>query len=162
MRRVFVKGFLRPKNGKVETVRSFWKRRRRRLLKPFYRIDEKSGCWIWLRATNGRGYGVMVDDKSHRIYSHRYFYEKKYGKVPANLEIDHKCKVRSCVNPDHMEPVTHFENCIRSSTTKLTYGQVLKMRKMRKEGKTYKSIAEFFKIAESHAWETISGNRWKK
>jgi hypothetical protein len=60
------------------------------------------GCWIWIRAKPG-GYGP-----------HRTIYEKLVGEIPKGLELDHLCRVKACVNPDHLDPVTHRENVRRS------------------------------------------------
>lgn len=46
--------------------------------------------------------------------AHRVVYESLVGPIPAGLELDHTCRVRRCVNPDHLEPVTHAENQRRS------------------------------------------------
>ncbi|MEE8234211.1 MAG: HNH endonuclease signature motif containing protein [Gammaproteobacteria bacterium] len=45
--------------------------------------------------------------------AHRVSYEMENGLVPKGLELDHLCRVRNCVNPQHVEPVTHKENCQR-------------------------------------------------
>lgn len=79
---------------------------------PFYKINE-NGCWIWQRAMLGNtGYGqISVHDKP--VGAHRVFYEKFKGAIPAGLDIDHLCRVRACVNPEHLEPVTRAENLRR-------------------------------------------------
>lgn len=72
-------------------------------------VDE-NGCWIFRGYINTRnGYGYIGRKPAHRVY-----YEKHVGAIPAGLEIDHKCRNRACVNPDHLEPVTHSENALRS------------------------------------------------
>jgi DNA-binding XRE family transcriptional regulator len=70
-------------------------------------------CWVWAKTQNEKGYGVMVRDRAYRA-AHVVYYEKTHGPVPAGLEIDHLCRVRACVNPSHLEAVTHKENMIRS------------------------------------------------
>ena len=76
-----------------------------------YFINE-SGCWIWIGSIVGSGYGQIRIDGVN-VYAHRFSYEQKHGKIPKGLEMDHICRVRNCVNPDHVEPVTHKENVIR-------------------------------------------------
>jgi HNH endonuclease len=66
------------------------------------------GCWLWLGGTNGRGYGMTASK-----YVHRMSWELMRGPIPEDLEIDHLCHARNCVNPDHMELVTHGENLRR-------------------------------------------------
>lgn len=71
-----------------------------------------SDCMIWMRRTDVGGYGRMsylgVERPAHRVA-----YELKYGPVPEGMIMDHLCRVRGCVNPDHVEPVTNRENTIR-------------------------------------------------
>jgi hypothetical protein len=73
-----------------------------------------SGCTVWLGATSN-GYGITSIDGANRL-AHRVSYELAKGPIPAGLEIDHKCKVRCCINPDHLEPVTGWENNRRSGS----------------------------------------------
>jgi hypothetical protein len=69
-------------------------------------------CWLWCGSTDTSGYGkILVRRKL--IPAHRLAYEYYVGPIPAGLEIDHLCRVRHCVNPDHLEAVTHRENLMR-------------------------------------------------
>lgn len=78
-----------------------------------YRIDSETGCWIWDKAKNHGGYGVMrVHGRQKR--THRIAYELYVGQIQDGLQIDHLCRVRACCNPDHLEPVTARENVMRS------------------------------------------------
>lgn len=71
--------------------------------------EPNSGCWLWMGALYFNGYGAFgVNRKTRR--AHRIAYEALRGPIPAGLHLDHKCRVRSCVNPDHLEPVTQAEN----------------------------------------------------
>lgn len=72
-----------------------------------------SGCWLWRGATDGDGrYGAFhYDGKLRR--AHRVSYEWRFGKVTEGVDLDHLCRVTLCVNPDHLEPVTHRENILR-------------------------------------------------
>ncbi len=78
-----------------------------------------SGCWIWIAALFKNGYGHYWDNGYH-VYAHRYAYEKIKGIIPEGLEIDHLCRNRACVNPDHLEAVTRHENIIRGAGPKAT------------------------------------------
>ena len=79
--------------------------------------EPNSGCWMWMAATNDGGYGnTTINGK--RKYTHRAAYELLIGKIPDGLHIDHLCRVRSCCNPSHLEPVTHQENHKRGEAGK--------------------------------------------
>jgi len=71
-----------------------------------------SGCWKWTAATNGWGYG-RFRWRGSMTTTHRIAYELLIGPVPPGLDLDHLCRNRICVNPNHMEAVTHRENCLR-------------------------------------------------
>ena len=71
-----------------------------------------SGCWIWTGSVTDSGYGtIRIDGVVTR--AHRVVYELLVGLIPNGLEIDHLCRTKPCVNPDHLEPVTHQENTRR-------------------------------------------------
>lgn len=72
----------------------------------------ETGCWLWIGATNTQGYGQINVHYKHAM-AHRFAYEKYIGKIPEGLTLDHLCKVTSCVNPSHLEPVTMKENILR-------------------------------------------------
>jgi hypothetical protein len=76
---------------------------------------DDAGCWIWQRALDRSGYGgFRAGDRIYR--AHRYGYELMVGPIPEGLQIDHLCRVRACVNPAHLEPVTSRENSLRGDT----------------------------------------------
>ena len=73
------------------------------------------GCRLWTGAINGDGYGrVGIDCKN--LAAHRISYEVANGPIPDGLEIDHLCGERSCVEPSHLEAVTHKENVLRGNS----------------------------------------------
>lgn len=76
-----------------------------------------STCWIWTGATNNGGYGVGWTGTATRL-AHRLAYEYKIGPIPAGLHIDHLCRNRLCVNPDHLEAVTQAENNRRAGAAR--------------------------------------------
>lgn len=72
---------------------------------------DPSGCWLWTTCKNN-GYGVFhINHRQSR--SHRLAYISLVGAIPEGLQLDHLCRVRNCVNPDHLEPVTRKENILR-------------------------------------------------
>ena len=68
-------------------------------------------CWEWTGARSG-GYG-RFSFGGRIAYAHRIAYEIWVGPIPEGLQIDHLCRNRACVRPDHLEPVTHKENILR-------------------------------------------------
>ncbi len=68
------------------------------------------GCIIWTGHIDKDGYGKVGNVRAHRIA-----YENVCGPIPVGLTIDHLCRVRACVNPDHLEAVTRRENTIRGN-----------------------------------------------
>ena len=79
---------------------------RDRLLK---RIDRAASCWLWTGYIAPNGYG-----KSSEGWAHRLVYEEWVGPIPDGFDLDHLCRVRRCVNPQHLEPVTRKVNLRRS------------------------------------------------
>jgi hypothetical protein len=69
---------------------------------------------MWTAGKNGNGYGVSYVDGVAMV-AHRRAYQMLVGVVPMGLEIDHLCRNKACVNPDHLEPVTHRENVMRAN-----------------------------------------------
>ena len=78
----------------------------------FYSAE--NGCWQWIASKDKWGYGKFHLDKKQRS-AHRISYEHFVGPIPDGLEIDHLCRNRLCVNPQHLEPVTRRVNTLRGT-----------------------------------------------
>lgn len=77
-------------------------------------INSESGCWLWTDYLDDDGYGQFkVSGKTLR--AHRWIYSEYYNGIDSELVIDHLCRVRRCVNPEHMELVTTQENSARGN-----------------------------------------------
>lgn len=79
-------------------------------------VNPITGCWEWQRRLDRDGYGVIkIGGRAGRPHAaHRVSYETHVGAIPSDLQLDHLCRVRCCVNPEHLEPVTTGENTRRS------------------------------------------------
>jgi len=79
------------------------------------RVVTTQGCWQWIGATNGYGYG-LVFIRGERHYVHRLSYQLAIEQsIPTGLVVDHLCENTLCFNPEHLEAVTHQENLRRAS-----------------------------------------------
>lgn len=82
-------------------------------------IDFDTGCWLWTNGLHPNGYGkgsALVATRCR--FAHRIAYLAMVGPIPPKLDLDHLCRVRRCVNPDHLEPVTRSVNLTRGLTGK--------------------------------------------
>lgn len=76
--------------------------------------EPNTGCWLWAASTTPRGYGEFGQGGKIRR-AHKWLYEQTRGHVPVGLVLDHKCRTPSCVNPEHLEPVTQRVNILRGT-----------------------------------------------
>lgn len=77
-----------------------------------FKINGENGCWEWCASKNQKGYG-QFDMNRIQYKAHRVSYAIKHGGLYSQLQIDHLCRNRGCVNPDHLELVTNKENVLR-------------------------------------------------
>jgi len=103
-------------------------------------------CWIWQLGTDQKGYAIARrEGKIVRV--HRWMYEQTFGvRVPPGLQMDHLCKVKPCINPDHLEPVTPGENTRRAN--KLTVDDVREIRQLSDAGVSQRKIGRMFGIGQ--------------
>lgn len=91
-----------PKPGTVSTEDRFWSK-----------VHKTDTCWLWTDAPNGAGYGT-INIKSVPVMAHRFSLALAGHELADGLTVDHLCRVRLCVNPAHLEEVTHGENLRRA------------------------------------------------
>lgn len=95
------------------------------------RTTRTDGHWLWTGTITPNGYGSLsVHGKVH--FAHRFVYETLVGPIPAGMQLDHLCRIRHCVYPAHLEPVTCAENLrrgARQTATTCRFGHPLDGRK---------------------------------
>lgn len=74
------------------------------------KVDVTESCWIWRGSVDRDGYGVGFSSKLCSQRAHRAAYELIVGKIPDGLTLDHLCRNRLCVRPEHLEPVSFAVN----------------------------------------------------
>lgn len=80
------------------------------------KVQKTDTCWLWIASTSW-GYGnFWVSPEKLWGRAHRISWEMVNGEIPKGLDLDHLCRVRNCVNPAHLEPVTRRENLMRGHT----------------------------------------------
>lgn len=153
-----VKGVPRP------FVRGHHTRKAGPRFKNHHRLEDRgytTPCWIWKGARTPAGYGQR-QVRGKRGLAHRWYYIQEHGSIPEDLELDHLCRVRECVNPDHLEAVTHAVNTRRGAKTKLTWQQVEEIRRLAAEGLlSHRALARRFNTSKTNIGSIIHYERWK-
>jgi len=119
---------------------------------------KKGDCWIWQGAVTNGGYGSVSVIGQKGKPAHRAMYEVLVGVIPSGKELDHLCRVKLCVNPQHLEVVTKTENMRRRPATKLTVDAVKFIRQSKLK---QKELAEMFGVNSSQISRVIGQKRWK-
>lgn len=153
--------------GKYVTVKTIKK------FESYFTPIDSNKCWLW----NGsliKGYGEFYS-QSQKISAHRFMYILKKGIIPKNLEICHTCDNPRCINPNHLEAKSHYENiqdCIRRGrepnrkgskcpNSKLTEREVLNIRKEFISKTNVQDLALKYHVRPNTIHQIISRRNWK-
>jgi hypothetical protein len=139
-------------------------------------VNKTDTCWLWTGHINHGGYGLFhpVDYKTTRS-SHRVAYELWNAPIPLGLCVRHKCDVRNCVNPTHLELGTHKDNVkdmydrnrqaningTRNPSAKLTEDDVREIRILNGFGFAQKELGKMYDVSASTIGFIINYKRWK-
>lgn len=100
-------------------------------------VREEGECLIWTGRLDKNGYG-----KYGLQWAHRRVYEIELGPITAGMELDHTCNTPPCVNPSHLQPVTHLENLRRAAQRRGTHLKYIEAARLRSDGLSYDEISE--------------------
>lgn len=123
---------------------------------PFV-VDDR-GCWVWQRSLGTQGYGsLLFEGRQQR--AHRLYFTRLVGD-PGDMPLDHLCRNRGCVNPDHLEPVTAAENQRRGRSAKLNVEAVRNIKRALSLGVPQRRIADQYQVNQSTISAISRGRLW--
>lgn len=113
------------------------------------KIDDSGKCWNWTASKFFNGYGQFTLYGRKNFKAHRFSYELFKGEIPKGFDLDHLCRNRSCVNPDHLEIVTRKVNLLRGDLSTNNHNKK----------KTHCPKGHEFKESNLAKWELAHGKR---
>ena len=122
-------------------------------------IDDETGCWIRQRSKIPNGYGHSTV-QNEQVSAHIFVYEKLKGTIPKTLELDHCCRNPACVNPDHLEPVTHAENCRRGKRAELKHETVMELKRLFNSGSNISELSRNYGLDRHTIRSAVKGGPW--
>ena len=127
-----------------------------------YALDPEKGCWIWRGGKNSVGYGIFNTRGDRRIkYAHRFFFARAKGPIPDGWTVDHLCRRPACVNPAHLEAVTHRENIIRGAIgVKLNSEAAKVIKHQLKNGRSPDWLARLHNVGVKAVDRIAKGETW--
>lgn len=134
-----------------------------RTLRSYVEIDGgySTPCWYFLGATKN-GYGmyhirVGITRRAHRLFFEFY----KQSKIPTDREIDHLCQTKRCVNPEHLELVTHTVNVRRGPHTNITIATAEAIRECVAAGERQVDVARRYSVSPQTVCYIIKRTQWR-
>jgi len=114
---------------------------------------------MWLRGMKPNGYGFLHRKGYSSTSAHRVIYQMYNGALAKGQTLDHLCRNRACVRPDHMEVVTQAENCRRGLRTKFSSEVISDIRDSRLKGVPYKVLMERYGISKPQIYQIAKGKQ---
>ena len=129
-----------------------------------YRIDPDTGCWLWLKTLNRKGYGTGAFPDQGTQYAHRAYWIAANGPVPEgrHIVIDHLCRNPRCVNPEHLEAVEQATNMHRGKGAKLTMDIAREVRRMVQAGHSNAYITAQTGVTTQNIWWIAEDLAWRE
>lgn len=116
-------------------------------------------CWVFSGRAEARGGYGQLRRRGRNHIAHRVSYETLVGEIPRGLELDHLCRVRRCIRPTHLEPVTSSINTRRGDLAKLTYDAALEIR-LRYPGESQAALARTYGVSRAAIRQVLNGVTW--
>ncbi len=130
------------------------------LLRRDYDIDPETGCWLWRGSRDGKGYARVHIGNGHYAV-HRVIYERLVGPIGEERQLDHLCRVRHCINPEHLEPVLCVENIRRGNLPVLNVESAQDIRARLASGESQASLATAYGVTQPTIHAVMHGITWK-
>lgn len=121
-------------------------------------IIDDNGCWIWQRARLENGYGAL-----NRSNTHRTVYSLVNGPIPNGMVIRHKCDVRLCCNPEHLEIGTQLDNIADKAERNpqgLTKTQALEALQLLESGESQCAVADKYNVTQTTMHKLLKRKSW--
>ncbi|MFD0838375.1 HNH endonuclease signature motif containing protein [Williamsia serinedens] len=123
------------------------------ILKKKSQPDEH-GCWVWIRKPLSNGY-AQIRIPGRRMYAHRVAVEAKLGtRISPNMPVHHKCANRRCINPDHLELVTHAQNVAEMLARQALLAEISRLRALLDGAGIAHGSPDLTDVPQSHAVTT--------
>jgi hypothetical protein len=140
-----------------------------------WELNKENGCWEWIAATAGAGYGEMkIPGTRKQIYAHRLSYLIHYGEIPEGMMACHTCDNPKCVKPSHLFLGSCEDNLqdmkakdrhlrgSRNKKAKLTEEKVRHIHRLYKDGVSQGKIGKAYGVSQGQIFRIIHGMRWNK
>lgn len=132
--------------------------------KPDYRIDPDTGCWLWLKNLDRKGYGKISNSPLGTQYAHRAYWMIANGQLEPGMKIvvDHLCRNPRCVNPKHLEGVPQATNVHRGMQAKLNMQIAREVRRMVRAGHANAEITDATGVTTQNIWWISEDLAWRE